>query len=398
MSTSLKRLAGETVEEYINRLICLKDTQKLTWLDITHIANEELGLHYSESWYRKNYKDGKFCSDVFTEVDEDSDSVLSQIDDKIRQMQLAKTELCDLVSSNNAMLRRMSREQTILDIAHDYANVMSKSKPLLDIYPTIVNNNDSDKEGILLLSDWHYGLVTDNYWNTFDPDVCTQRVHSILCQTLDAIQLHKLKKLTVLDLSDLIAGRIHTQIRIESRFDVITQTMTVAEILAEFLNVLAACVPVDFYSCLDNHSRIESNKKESMDLESLTRIIPWYLKERLSDNKRINICSNEFGEDIITCTVAGHAIAAVHGHDDVPSTAMEKLSLFTSRQYALICMAHRHHMWMDEQYDGIVLCNGCLSGVDTHTKKLRLKSKPSQTLIIATPSNVIADIKRLSLD
>lgn len=421
-SLETRKLPYETDGQFLNRLCSVKETLKLTWKKIAEIANEELNLSYSESWYRRNYQAGAFDETEYVTTSASSDyctgdcngclnfddclseynsAVQSelidkeqQIEDKLTKLKLKQAEVADMVTSNNAMIRRMSREQTIKDIAHDFAVTMSNNSHTLLSAPQSVDCL-TDIEGVLLISDWHYGMLCDNHWNKFSPTICKQRVSNLLDKTVASIKANKLKKLTVLDLSDLIAGRIHTQIRIESRFDVITQTMEVSEILAEFLTALSVYCPVDFYSCLDNHSRLEPNKKESMDLESLTRIIPWYLKERLENNERIHICENEFGEDIITCEVLGHDIVAVHGHDDSPSNALEKLSMLTRKHYDLVCMAHRHHLFLEEQFEGIVVSNGCLVGVDSHAKKMRLTSKPSQTLILVTEDNVIEDVKRI---
>ena len=384
----LRKSFDETDSQFLNRLVSSKKDYKLTWKDIQNIANSELNLNYSESWYRKNIK---LLTDVSSENSEEDNS-----NDALRKVMMKRAELADLVASNSAYIRKLSREQTIKDIAHDYAQTMAKAKPLLQLKPC--SNEYSGKEGILLISDWHYGLVCDNAWNKFDPIICKARVSKLLSETINLIEQHRIEKLTVLDLSDLIAGRIHTQIRIESRFDVITQTMDVAEILAEFLQELSIHCPIDFYSSLDNHSRLEPNKKESMDLESLTRIIPWYLIERMSLNGRINVCGNEFGEDIITCNVLGHDIIAVHGDKDSPLNALEKLSLFTRKQYSMVCMAHRHHMFLEEQFESMVVSNGCLVGVDTHSHNMRLRSKPSQTFIVVTKNNVTHSINRIILD
>lgn len=414
--TSLSRFKedNETEIQFVNRLCSLKDELNLTWKEIAEICKDQLGYYYSESWYRKNYKRGAFApvinatlttsassyqeaqdSSVDTEIDvcEKDDISEDTYTEDMNKLLMKRAELCDLVTSNNAMIRRMSREQTIIDIAHDFAEVMKVSKPCLSLSP--VDNEYSGIEGVLLISDWHYGLVCDNYWNKFNPEICTERISALLSKVKESIRKNRVQKLTVLDLSDLIAGRIHSQIRIESRFDVITQTMKVSEILAEFLNELSIYCPVDFYSCLDNHSRLEPNKKESMDLESLTRIIPWYLKERLEQNHRINIQGNSISEDIITCNVLGHNIVAVHGHDDTPSNALEKLSMMTHKHYDLMCMAHRHHMFLEEQFESVVISNGCLVGVDSYAQKARLTSKPSQTLILVTRENVIDSIKRI---
>lgn len=399
-SLSTNKLDHESDLQFFKRLCDIKSDIGITWKELANIVEAECGVRHSESWYRRNYNAGAFdeslVGTVTTSSSDVQDTEQENVEDnKLQQLLMKRAEVCDLVSSNNAMIRRMSREQTIRDIAHDFANTMSTSKQLITLKN--IPNETTGVEGILLISDWHYGMTCDNWWNKFDPEICKERVGTLLTTVIKNIKQNRLQKLTVLDLSDLIAGRIHSQIRIESRFDVITQTMEVSEILAEFLSELSLYCPIDFYSCLDNHSRLEPNKKESMDLESLTRIIPWYLKERLHKNARINICSNDVGEDIITCEVLGHPVIAVHGHDDSPINAIEKLSMLTHKHYDLVCMAHRHHMFLEEQFESIVISNGCLVGVDSHSQKMRLTSKPSQTMIIVTADNVIESVKRILL-
>ena len=265
--------------------------------------------------------------------------------------------------------------------------------PVLKCVPDL-----NDTEGILLLSDWHYGMVCNNSWNKFDPDICKQRVNKLLDKTIQIIRKNNVNHLHVLDLADLIAGRIHTQIRIESRFDVITQTMQVAEILAEFLNELSYYCGISFYSCLDNHSRLDPNKKESMDLESLARLIPWYLAQRLTRNDCIEICENTYGEDIITCKVAGHNVIGVHGDNDPPTHALERLSLMTHQHYAMLCTAHLHHFSADERTQSVIVGNGSLMGVDAYAAKLRVSCIPSQTLIVSTKENICDCIYRIILE
>lgn len=413
------KLPEETDLEYCNRICSIKDDLDMSWKEIAVFANNELGIQHSDSWYRKNYQAGNFSPKIetvttssddcngFCETCDDLPNCLndwqndlvekqSDIDDKMRILAMKKVEVSDLVIQNNAYIRRLSREQTIKDIAHDYAKIMSKDKRLKNPVCSVINPFN-ESEGVLLLSDWHYGMVCDNPWNKFDPDICRDRVNQLLNKVIDIVKKNGVDHVTVLDLADLIAGRIHTQIRIESRFDVITQTMEVAEILAEFLNELSYHCGVSFYSCLDNHSRLEPNKKESMDLESLARLIPWYLVERLKDNDCVEICNNTFGADIITCKVAGHNIIGVHGDNDSPRTALERLSLMTHQHYDMLCTAHLHHFSCDEQHQSVVVSNSSLMGVDRYAEKLRLTSDPSQTFVISTPENVCECIYRIVL-
>ena len=421
MSLCKTKLPEETDLEYCNRICSIKEELDMTWKEIATVANHELGVQHSYSWYSRNYRAGNFSPElgIVTTSSEDCDEFCetceelpnclkdwkndlaekqSDIQNKMRNLAMKKVEVSDLVTQNNAYIRRLSREQTIKDIAHDYAQTMAKSKLLTAPVPDNVYVTDfSESEGVLLLSDWHYGMVCDNPWNKFDPEICKERVSTLLNKVIKIVRKNNIAKVHVLDLADLIAGRIHTQIRIESRFDVITQTMEVSEILAEFLNELSHYCDVEFYSCLDNHSRLEPNKKESMDLESLARLIPWYLLERLKCNDAITIHDNTYGADIITCIVAGHNVIGVHGDNDHPTTALGRLSLMTHRHYDLLCTAHRHHMQLEEDHQSIVISNGCLMGVDRYAEKLRLTSDPSQTFIIATPDNACEAIYRIVL-
>ena len=244
--TSLEKhkLEGEQNNQFINRLCSLKNDLNLTWKNLATIINDELGFNYDESWYRKNYKAGAFndpepvvtttstddccgnCNYCPEETKNACEAEVAELEyeaslnEKLRQIQLKKIEVSDLVMQNNAYLRRISREQTIKDIAHDYAEIMNKDKILKPCLCPFINL--SDKEGILLLSDWHYGMICDNPWNKFDPDICKERVNKLLDKVTNIVKEQKITHVTVLDLADLIAGRIHTQIRIESRFDVIT--------------------------------------------------------------------------------------------------------------------------------------------------------------------------------
>ena len=421
-SLDRNKLENESELEYIHRICTIKSELGMTWKEISELFKDNLGIYYSPSYYSKNFKAGNFDTPVasvtstdalesncdgFCETCEELPECLSEwsddlskkdtyIKEQLHKLALKKIEVSDIVTQNNAYIRRLSREQTIKDIAHDYANIMSEKK-ILDA-PWLGDwSNSSDVEGALLLSDWHYGMVCDNPWNKFDPDICKERVNKLLSKTIQIIKKNNVSHLHVLDLADLIAGRIHTQIRIESRFDVITQTMQVAEILAEFLNDLSYHCSISFYSCLDNHSRLEPNKKESMDLESLARLIPWYLTERLKDNDCVEICENKYGADIITCKIAGHNVIGVHGDNDQPRTALERLSLMTHEHYDMLCTAHFHHFSCDENHQTIIVSNSSLMGVDRYAEKLRLTSDPSQTFVVATPENVCECIYRIIL-
>lgn len=387
-----QRFDEETEEDYKFRICGMRKENRLTWQEICDIINEELDLNYTESKYRKEY--AAYCKgyEDRDKEEEISPEISELINAKI-ELKKERVKLSDERVQTNAYIRQIAREETIKEIAIQTAKEMS-SKKILEA------SGESPKIGvndaILELSDWHYGIEIDNYWNKYNPDVAKERVSTLLREVIAKCKANNVRDIYVANLADLICGRIHLGLRLESRFDVITQTMQVSEILAEFLNELANHFNVHYYDCLDNHSRLEPNKKDAMDLESLARIIPWYLKERLGN--RIEINDNKFDEGIISFDCHGYNIIGCHGDHDKPNMVVDNMTLMTHKHYDLVLTAHLHHFSADEKNETLVVSNGSLMGTDTYAKNLRLSSKASQNLIIVSDKSVCEALYRIQLN
>lgn len=445
---ALQKQPGESDNAYINRLCANKKLYELTWQSLADLANSMLNLAYSESWYRKGYDAGLFgvpgfvskeelftsgyvsinptvteiesvttsastvenedcdgnCADCENQID-CLDAYMTEI--KAKEAELNETlatirkeriKLSDERSQERAYVRRLAREETLQEIAEHYAETMNKNLRLPIPAYTYKQYEDEPREGILLLSDWHYGFDFKNPKNEFNSDICKNRVLKLVTETCNKIDRFGISKLHVLNLSDLIAGRIHLTIRLASREDTITQIMEVSEILAEALNQLSIHCPIEYHQVNDNHSRIEPNKNDSLELETLCRITPWFLKNRLISNSNIKIYDTEYSPDIAIFNVLGHKIAAVHGDKDKPTNIVTNLSRLTNDYFELICAAHNHHFSSTEENDTMVIFNGSLMGTDDYAFSLRLHSTPSQTLIIVTPENITDDICRIPLE
>ena len=195
----------------------------------------------------------------------------------------------------------------------------------------------------------------------------------------------------------MISGRIHLPLRINSRIDAVQQTIEVSEILAEFLSELSNYTNIIYQSVLDNHSRVEPNKKESIQTESFARIIDWYLKERLKNNLNFYFMENKFSEDIAIFDVLDHIVVAVHGDKDPQRGIIEKLNSYLGGHVDLILSAHRHHFSADENNNTEFYCNGSLIGQDDFAESLRLNSRPSQLMFICTPENFSEVIYKIKL-
>lgn len=384
-----------TEEEYVDYICSLHEDEDymLTWKEIADIINVNLGYSYDESTYRKKYKQVRKQQNPSSEQSD----LINTITEAMNDLKKERMKLADVNTNVNAALRRMSREETLKEIALEVASTMS-SKKILKVpeFEDIPEANAND--AVLQLSDWHHGMQVNSYFNTYSPEICTQRVTEVLKETIEYVKQFKVKKLHVVNLGDLIAGRIHSTIRLQSRIDVITQTMCVCEMLSEFLNILSKYVYIEYYDCLDNHSRLEPNKKESLDLESLARIIPWFIGYRLQDNTRVNINTNTYTDDIISFEIGKYKIGGVHGDKDKPKKVVENITLLTKQHYDLILAAHLHHFTADEKDDTLVLNNGSLMGADTYALDLRCNSKASQNIFLVTEKSVCDYIHRIILN
>ena len=399
MNDYLIALEGETFDEYRLRAYKMKQlgTLKMTWSDIAEMFDAVWGVCKDESKWRKEAKE-LLISDV-ENITSPEESMKEDLRDLILEMKKERIKSIDERTQNNAYVRRIAREETIIEIAKDAAIRISQSSPIVMTPLEIIENTDA--EAIAVISDWHYGIEVNNHWNRFNPEICVKRIRKYLGKLLQTCELFNISKIHLVNLSDLIAGRIHATIRLESREDVISQTINVSEILAHFINELTKRgYDVEYYDCLDNHSRLEPIKSDSLDLESLVRIIPWYLKEKFSAEPKFTIHNNEYSDDIITFTVLDglYNIGAVHGHKDRPQQVIKNLTLMTKENFDLILTAHLHHFAGDETNRTIQISNGSLMGTDSYAKDLRLDSQPSQNIIVATRDSVCDYIRRVPLD
>lgn len=387
-SEFIKVKEGEDKEHYIVRMCVARVELGVSWKELASLINDEAGTNYNKESLRRYY--GRRRENGYYDREIKS---LDYVKDRL-ELDKIKVKISDERTQLNAYVRQIAREETLKEIAMDAVKRMSSKKQLTP-YNDNKKNGIRKKEAILELSDIHYGAVISNYWNEYSPEIAKKYFVKLRDNIIQKCKDNSVGVLHVVNLGDLINGYIHLRIRLESRIDIVTQTIEISEILSEFLHDLSEYFEIHFYSCLDNHSRLDPNKKDSLDLESMARIIPWYLAERLGGS--VEFHDNKYDPEITTFKCNGFNILGVHGDKDKLGTVVEKMSVMTHEHYDLILTAHLHHFSCDEQNETLVISNGSMLGTDTFAKNLRLTSRPSQNLIIVDPKNVAECIYRIIL-
>ena len=247
-----------------------------------------------------------------------------------------------------------------------------------------------NKEAILMISDLHIGADCDNFYNTYNSKVAERRVMKLVDNTINYCHLNNVKRLNVVNLGDLINGIIHVSIRLEQEFDVVEQIMTAGEIMSRALNKLQLAAPEIIYrSVTDNHSRAMANKAEAIEKEQFSRLIDWYLEERLK-NTKIKFANDNLDVDIGKFDLLnGKKVMFAHGHNDNANQAFQHFVGATKEFIDYVLLAHFHSEKL-KNYQGMkVFVNGSIVGTEGYASSKRLYSDPCQTLLIFDDDNIL---------
>lgn len=245
-----------------------------------------------------------------------------------------------------------------------------------------------ETEAVVLLSDLHIGVDCDNYYNKFNLDIAAERLN-ILAENINYYcKMNGVEKLHVLNLGDLINGIIHTNARIEAQMDVAEQIMCAGELISVFLaNILEAAPHITYRSVFDNHSRAIANKNEHIEKEQFSRIIDWFIMERM-DGSGIEFLENGIDGGIGRFKLSsGKVLMFCHGHNDGRNSSYQNFIGLTQEWVDYICMAHYHNSAAKEFQGCRVFINGSIVGTESYAFGRRLFSKPSQKILIFNRSN-----------
>lgn len=284
----------------------------------------------------------------------------------------------------SSLYRRYLREDSRIDSLKEFIKDAVTELHNLPIVPISKSVNENKKtEAVLMLSDLHIGTIIDNFANKFDDLVAINRVNKLVKDTIRYCEQFNVVRLNIVNLGDLIAGIIHTTIRLDQQFDVITQVMKAGEIVANALNQLQAAAPEVIYrSVTDNHARVIANKNDAIEKENFSRLIDWFLQERLKDTD-IKFAFDNLDESLGKFDLLnGQKVMFSHGHLDTKNCVFQNYVGATKEFIDYILLGHFHNFEIKSFQQCRVFINGSIVGTDGYATSRRLFGKPSQTLLI----------------
>lgn len=387
----LERRSGETDFEYHKRLVYGKLVDKtLADIDYSELAELVYGKPYSSDVARRMMYGSKFTVDLVDRsgINQLSSEALSDIDEKIIELQKERKRISDQRREFSKVISSDARWDHLKDVIRSSAETLQPLGCMI-VQDKKLNPWLSDGEAVLVFSDWHYGMTTNNVFNTYDTDICKERVNHIIHEASSRIVLNSCKKLHIIVLGDLIHGNCHVSARVASEEVAVEQLMHASELLAQAICDLSQYVDETYvYVTYGNHARAVPNKQDSIHKDNMERFIPWWLEQRLKPYQDIHVVEGDTNE-FLFINACGHDICAAHGDLDTVRTSPRILTALFNKKYGknveYILLGDKHHRESFEELGVTSMVCGSLCGADDYASDRRLYSEPSQLLLIVTP-------------
>ena len=378
---------NESQFEYTKRIIMAK-SDKIIDTDYVELSVLLFGQELSSSECRKRIYGCKRIIELLEDEEISSisdDKILKEIELKKQELIKEKMKFYDQRVAYKKELRLDSRWDDLKEILFKSIEEIKPYTSLTHLRPSEVLNNDL----LVGLSDLHFGVEIDNFWNKYNPDIAKIRLNQYLEEIISIQKTHKSENCYVCINGDLISGNIHYTIALANKENIVKQIMNVSELISWFLSELSKHFNSVYMSNVaGNHSRL-SIKDNSPKDERLDDLIPFYVKARLQNLKNINILNNNIDNTVYLVNIRGLNYLGVHGDMDRMNSILKLVEMIPEKIYSII-FGHLHHNSSDFIQGYKTLICGSLMGIDDYCIEKRIFGKPQQLVCVCTEKGVMA--------
>lgn len=350
------------------------------------------GSCFSATEVRKRMYGMKAVIDAIEREGEDairSTDRMSEFDRKKIELQAERQKFYDQRNAFNKLVRERSRQEELNEIL--VKSIQEGDLPRLDYefdpYGVVTQ---SDNDLLVSLNDIHYGATVENYWNTYNSDICREMMCRYLDRIIQIACTHSSQNCIVWANGDEISGNIHKSITVTNKENVIEQIKGVSELIAEFIAELSKhFVTVTFVSVAGNHSRLDPNKDNALVSERLDDLIEWYLAARLQSFENVIIGGGEkVDETMYLIDVRGKTYCGVHGDFDGSPSKIQALQTMARKPLYAVLSGHLHHCKIDDVQGIRTIMAGSFLGMDDYCVQKRIYGRPEQMVCVCDETGV----------
>ena len=325
----------------------------------------------------------------FIEEEDENDSPVDAIRNKVGEMALEKRAMSNENRKINKLKREISDNLLLFeDIQHSIENIDLTPIPA----PKPINlQENSPYEAIIVPSDWHVGLMVDQYGK----ETQYERIMAYVEACIQYIRLFGIKKVTVVDLGDIIEnGYLHVPTSTATCWTNNTeQFATYVKWMFEFISVLSEEVVVDYLGIIaGNHDRLQDKGMTLMG-DSYSGMAEMTIASmlELQNNPNVNIIKNTDGPYLRTVNVKGKEFAFVHGDLEKKDGAqtLQKYQSILNRPIDFLVKGHTHSYKVETESHGkMIITSGTLNDANDYARSLGYYSTGSQLMLVVNQHTV----------
>ena len=342
MDKNLKRLANETEDQYFYRICKMKDDLGFTWPQMAKIFNDELGYDKTESAYRKRWTAFESVLDANTDKIVGESAYLNELKEAKYELEKERQKLY----ATKVELSRSVRQESRAEMFYENVRNAILTLPMPKITYCADDVYNRDKEYLLAIADIQAGARFSLDCNEYSLDICESRFNKLLNMVINYVLDNHVFKLRIVGLGDTIQGLLRLSDLKLNETTVVESTVTVARLIANFLNALSEYCYVEYYHTpTSNHSQTRNlgSKANELAFEDMEYVIGHYIQDMLRLNNGIQVHLHD-GYDYIDIPIFNFNISAMHGHTlKSLETALRDVSATRRKFIDYLVIGHYHN-------------------------------------------------------
>lgn len=393
----LAKHTGETPLSYHKRIIYGKLVDKtLADADYSELAELVYGKSYSSDVARRMFYGSKYTLDLLGQESVaklDSQDLVDELNEKMWEVQKERIRLSDQRTAFNKVVRARARQEELNDIIKKALSEGNLPElhytPPVYLESTFAPEYHCNDTMLVSLNDIHYGLVVNNAWCEYSPEICAKMFEVYLGKIIEIGVSNGVKSVYVYNCGDSISGNIHIPIQVANKENVVRQVMGVSELIANFLSELSRQFEyVGYISVAGNHSRLAKKEDAPYD-ERADDLIEWYLQARLNNFENVHfLTSNRIDETVSSFDLYGKTYVIVHGDFDGSATKIASLQQMVGNDIYAVLLGHKHHNSYNSENGIKTVMSGSFVGMDDYCVQKRIVGQPEQTICLCNHSGI----------
>lgn len=386
---NIKRIDGETEDNYKYRICDNKKLLGVTWEGVAEIINEELGLSHGESAYRKWFK--AYSQGRESVVEETaSTEELDKLTTKKLEIQKERVKLSAEKTEINKWVREQGRTELIYD---KVVEAIGNLEPL-KVRELKIDTSKGEKHLLVDLADSHYGRkgtiegLEGEVLADYSVEIFEERMWALRDKIVALCIKEDINNITVLNLGDSVDGMLRMSQLQFIQLGMADQTMGYAEFMSHWLDELSShsvIGSIEYRTVLGNHSESRPLNSQRGDFknENMERITTWFIKERLKNNAKVNVHE---AKSLTYFSIFNTNILATHGQEErnLENSIKDYTNIYNKKIH-ILKTGHLHHLsnktiGMDSGQNIEYIQSPAICGIDEYSMTLK-KVSNAGTLI-----------------